>query len=360
MQHQSIHKEQLLAFIKDYTAFLLGKYRIIVAFVLLGFFIGLSYAIVKKPTYEAKLVFMLNDAKSSNMGGLSALAGQLGLGQSSGLNVSEDRVFYLAYTKRIIGGALLSKNDQGETLGDRLIYLRNLKSSWENDTVLSKFQSFHSKEINQMSKLENMAMDQLIQIVLLSKKYVVDSYKKKVSSLVGSQSSGMMFVSFEYTDELFSKDFVKSIYNELSNFYSMVAIKSLQNNFDLISAREDSLKLALQEIEDQMAYTIDNNFQVNKFIGKVGENRLRRKLEILNLFYAEVIKNKEVAKFNLDQERPIFQVVDEPMLPLEAKFKSKVVYSLLAGFGFLFLGIGLLSLFYIKSLWPLNKKSFDR
>ena len=149
----------------------------------------------------------------------------------------------------------------------------------------------------------------------------------------------------------------QAVYNELADFYSMVAIKSLQNNYDLINAREDSLKNALQEVEDQMAYTIDNNFQVNKFIGKVGENRLRRKLEILNLFYAEVVKNKEVAKFNLDQERPVFQVVDEPMLPLEAKYKSKVVYSFLAAFGFLLLGLGIQTLLFIRKIWPLYKKS---
>lgn len=360
MQNESIQKDQLLVLLKDYIVFLKKKAKLSIGFTLVGLAIGLTYALVKKPTFEAKLIFMLNDAKSANVGGLSALAGQLGLGQSTGLNVSEDRVFYLAYTKRIIGGALLTKNEQGETLGDRLIAIRDLKANWSQDTVLSKFQSFTAKEISQMSKAENMAMDQLIQLILLSKKYIVDSYKKKVSSLVGSQSSGMMFVSFEYTDELFSKDFVQAVYNELADFYSMVAIKSLQNNYDLISIREDSLKNALQEVEDQMAYTIDNNFQVNKFIGKVGENRLRRKLEILNLFYAEVVKNKEVAKFNLDQERPVFQVVDDPMLPLEAKYKSKLVYSFLAAFGFLLLGLGMQTIVFIRTVWPIYKKSNSR
>jgi hypothetical protein len=358
MQKDSINKGQLLLLIQDYFSFLLEKIKVIFGFLVVGLIIGISYAILKKPTYEAKLVFMLNDSKSVNMGNLSALAGQLGLGGQSGLNVSEDRVFYLAYTKRIIGGALLSKNDQGVSLGDRLIAIRSLKAAWGKDSILNQFESFKAKEISQLSKPENKAIEQLIQIILLTKKYGVDSYKKKVSSLVGSQNSGMMYVSFEFTDELFSKDFVAAVYEELSNFYSIAAIKSLQNNYDLISSREDSLKLALQVIEDQMATTIDNNFQVNKFIGKVGENRLRRKLEILNLFYAEVIKNKEVAKFNLDSERPVFQIVDEPMLPLEAKYKSKAVYASLAGFGFLMMGIGLFTLVFMKQNGMLSKQFF--
>ena len=132
MQNESIQKDQLLGLLKNYIAFLQKKTKISIGFTLLGLSIGLTYAVIKKPTFEAKLVFMLNDAKSANVGGLSALAGQLGLGQSSGLNVSEDRVFYLAYTKRIIGGALLTQNEQGETLGDRLIALRNLKANWDS------------------------------------------------------------------------------------------------------------------------------------------------------------------------------------------------------------------------------------
>jgi len=360
MEVMPFEKGKLVELLQAYFAYLIKKIKPIIAFAILGIAIGLTYTFLKKPTYEAKLVFLLNDSKSVGMGNLSALAGQLGLGGQSSVSVSEDRVFYLAYSKRIIGGALLARNAQGETLGDRLIAIRKLKAAWGKDTILNRFESFTSKEIRNLSIVENKAMDQLIQLILLSKKYAVDSYKKKVASLVGSQNSGMMYVSFEFSDELFSKDFVQAIFNELSSFYEISAVKSLQNNYDLISSREDSLKQALQLVEDQMAATIDGNFQVNKFIGKVGENRLRRKLEILNLFYAEVIKNKEVAKFNLEQERPVFQIVDEPLLPLEAKYKSKVVYASLAGFGLLLLGIAYFTFLYVWQIWLNNKQLFNR
>lgn len=350
MQVESVYKNKILNLLKEYIFFIRNKSKVLAGFLILGLLIGLAYAIFKKPTFEAKLVFMLNDNKSNNLGGLSALAGQLGLGQTTGLNVSEDRVFYLAYTKRVIGGALLNKSSNNLTLGDKLIEIRNLKAAWGKDSILCQFDKFVSKEISQLSRVENKAIDQLIQIILLSKRYSVESYKKKVSSLVGSQSSGMMYISFEFIDELFAKEFVEAVYNEMSNFYSLVAVKSLQNNYDLISSREDSVRKVLRDLEDQMAITIDDNFQVKKYIGKVNENRLRRNIEILNLFYAEVIKNKELARFNLEQDKPVFQIVDSPMLPLEAKFKSKIVYSLLAGFALLFMFIGFysISFFYLK------------
>jgi hypothetical protein len=339
---------KLVDLIKGLLSYLQSKAKWVIGFGFFGIIVGFSYALLKKPTYEAKLIFMINDSKPSNIGNLGSVFGQLGLGGNSGLNVSEDRIFYLAFTRRIIGGALLNRDSKGGTLGDKFIEIQNLKNGWQNDTILNRFKSFSSKNVNELNFVESKAMDQLIQIILLSKRYIVDSYKKKVTSLVGSQNSGMMFISFEFKDDLFAKAFVIEIFNELSSFYSISTIKSLQNNYDLICAREDSLKQELKTIEDQFAFTADGNFQVNKFIGKVHENRLRRQLEILNLFYSEVIKNKEVARFNLDQEKPVFQIIDEPSLPIEPKFKSKAVYGTLAGIGFIMLSIGVFSLLYLK------------
>ncbi|MFY8190021.1 MAG: lipopolysaccharide biosynthesis protein, partial [Bacteroidia bacterium] len=68
MQKDSINKGQLLLLIQDYFSFLLEKIKVIFGFLVVGLIIGISYAILKKPTYEAKLVFMLNDSKSVNMG----------------------------------------------------------------------------------------------------------------------------------------------------------------------------------------------------------------------------------------------------------------------------------------------------
>ena len=75
---------------------------------------------------------------------------------------------------------------------------------------------------------------------------------------------------------------------------------------------------------------------------KVKLERTRRDVEMLNLMYAEVLKNMEIAKFNLESQTPMLQLVDVPTYPLTMVKASKILYTLVGGIlmavsGFLFL-----------------------
>ena len=48
--------------------------------------------------------------------------------------------------------------------------------------------------------------------------------------------------------------------------------------------------------------------------------------------YGEVVKNLEIAKINLQREQPLYQIIDEPEMPLKVKKASKTRYILIGGF----------------------------
>ena len=52
--------------------------RILIAAVLMGGVLGLTYSLIKSKTYTAKLTFIVEDAKASGGSMVSALAGQVG------------------------------------------------------------------------------------------------------------------------------------------------------------------------------------------------------------------------------------------------------------------------------------------
>lgn len=309
--------------------------------VFIGGIIGFTYAFLSKPKYQAKLVFLLNESKAGSINPLSALAGQLGLSQVSP-SISEDRILFLASTKNILGSALLSEFEPGVRIGDTLMGILHMREGILKDTSLVSFTNFKAHTIEEMSFAENKIMDDLINHILISKKLVVETYKKKVSSFVGTQNNGILIVSFEDKHEMLSLKLTHAIYDRLSEFYTKAVTKSLQANYDLLDRREDSLRQVLTEVEVETASAIDDSYQVIRYKGKIREGRLKRELEILNIMYAEVIKNKELAKFNLEQERPVFQLIDEPMLPLEKHEKSKLLFTSLGAIGF-----GLMALFLV-------------
>ena len=100
----------------------------------------------------------------------------------------------------------------------------------------------------------------------------------------------------------------------------------------------------------ETADALDQAVGVFKFKGKIKQARLRKDNELLSLMYAEVIKNKEIAKFNLDQEKPVFQIIDQPSLPLEQHIKSKIVFTALGGIVIGFILFLLLTIKYLRNI----------
>ena len=342
-----IQLEALKSFLNNYLNYI-KRYLYIFLFAgVLGLSLGVYYAYQYRPYYIANLSFILNDSKSSGGSTLSALAGQLGLGSGSP-NITDDRVLYLGKTKRILGEAMLRKLSNSDvSIADKLAEVLKLKNGWVNDTTLFDLDKITAKHVSELTYKENKAIDQIIVFILKSNRLQIESVSKKSSSFVGVQNSGIIQINFECRNEQVSIEFVNAIYDELAKFYINTMTKNLQANYDLIAYKTDSIRDLLHEIEEETASSSDMAMNIFRFKGKLNEQRLRRDVNILNILYAESIKNKELAKFNLEQDRPVFQLVDTPMAPLDTKGKSMLTYGFLGMFVLAFLGIGFFSLLYL-------------
>ncbi len=344
---RGVNIASLNSWVKKYLKYIQQKARILLVFAALGLSLGLFYSITYKPYYVSQLSFIINDGKSGNVNALSAIAGQLGIG-GSGPTVTDDRILFLLSTKKVIGEVCLKKiNGTNDAIGDRFISAFRLESLIYSDTFMQGFKGFTSPQMSEINHQESFAIDQIVGFIKLSNRFKIESVKRKANSLYGNQSNGIIALYFESRDEVLSKEFVNAIYLELTAFYSEAVLRNLQNNYDLLSNRADSIRNLLFETENRSAQASDDAYNVFRFRGKISEMRLRKEVEMLNVLYVEVLKNREFAKFSLDQERPLFQVVDEPILPLEKKLKSIPVFAILGSLAFTMLGAFGLSMIYL-------------
>jgi hypothetical protein len=339
---------KILTLLRGLIKELWKKKQVYIYAAIIGIIIGVSYAKFAKVKYKSQLVFLINESKSSAVSPLGVLAGQFGLGQV-GPAISEDRLGFIYSSKEILGGALLHRFENGICIGDSLIKIKKWKSSFEGDTFLIHFDSFKGDDPDKLSVVENKVLNMLIDDVLLSKQLTFEALKKKSTGFVSAPNSGIVIIGFENSNESICKEFPRAIYDELSTFYSDAVTGSLQSNFDLISQRADSLGEVLLNLERETANAMDEGYNVFKFKGKLEESRLKRNLQIIEVLYGEVIKNKELAKFNLDQEKPVFQIIDEPIYPLEIKERSMLLFGLIGGAFSFFLCLILIVLWFIKN-----------
>jgi hypothetical protein len=334
-------------FLKYYSFIIKCKYLFFIA-TLLGIISGIVIVKSSKSEYNAQITFLINDAKTNNSNPLAALASQFGAGGSA-VNLSDDRILFLITTKRILGQSLLTVIDNQElTIADELIDVYNLRKGFKKDSSLVSFIRFKNLKLENLSYQENKIINLLIKLVIKSKDLQFESVKKKSTSLVSQTSSGIIVLGFKSQNELLSKIFVESIYNNLSSFYTNAITKNLKSNLDLVSQRVDSTQKLMLQKEFETANELDINNNIIKNKAKVGIGRMKRDAEMLNVFYTELIKNKEIAKFNYDQEKPVFEIIDSPSLPLDEINKSYLVYIVGSTFLFTFITLLILSVVYLR------------
>jgi LPS O-antigen subunit length determinant protein (WzzB/FepE family) len=299
---------------------------------LLGLILGVGYAFISKPTYTSFLSFLINENESSPIN-LSSIAGLAGIGSIGGASVNEDKLMFLTTSRQIIGSALLTKHGD-LTVADRFIQTYEMDKSFKSDTILESFVAFKNYQLDSLTYQENKVIDRIIKFLTDSKLLNIESKKK--AGLV-AQNSGIVSITFLSKNEELSKLFVEDIYSNLSVHYVNKTIQRHLRNYHLIKHRADSIKEILSYREQDGAQFIDQNLNISKMVARVKVERTRRDLEMLNLMYGEVLKNLEIAKFSLENQTPLLQVVDHPTYPLKEKRASKIIFGII---GAIVLGMG--------------------
>lgn len=334
-----INLSEILKYIKAIWVFSLLKWKQLVLLGLLGSAIGLLVAFQSKAKYNATLSFILNENEGGPSFNLSSLAGLAGLqGISGGGSVNEDKLQFIAQSRKILGTTLLEESviyGEKELLANHFLKIYEMDNGFGSDTTLLNFVKFEHTKLQQLSYAENKVLDKIISIMLKNGMYYVDAKKK---AGIVSQNAGILSLNLNSTNEEFSKSFVEKVYQNLVSFYTLKTTQRQLRNFELIKQRADSLKGILYEKESYGASYFDRNLGLVRMQGRVELERTKRDVEMLGLMYAEVLKNQEIARFALDNQTPVFQVIDEPTLPLEKKKLSKLISMIVGGIVLGFMG----------------------
>lgn len=336
MDHQSrsnkyISLHDILKYVRDfYYLFKQHFFKIAIGAVVCGV-LGIAYAYVKKPNYKAYLSFILNENESAsiNLSSIAGLAG-LGAGEIKG-GVNEEKLLFLAGSRFIIGTTLLNPvniNGRDQLLGNYFIDAYGLQKGFASDSVLKGFTYFHHTSLDSLTLQENKALDKILKI--FSNNQLLKITGKKKTGLV-SQNSGIITVDFVSKSEIFSHAFVEQLFSNISKYYINKSIQRQERNYFLIKHRADSLRGILFSTEISGADYLDQNVNIAKMAARVKLERTRRDVELLNLMYAEVLKNLEIAKFNLENQTPMLQLIDRPTFPLEVQKESKIIMGILGG-----------------------------
>lgn len=331
-ESDGISLKELILKLKDWWFYLWSKWLIILIAGIIGGAFGLTYAIIKKPTYTAETTFVLEEGESGGgLGQYSGIASMIGvdLGGGGGGIFKGDNILELYKSRRMIQETLLAKdtfNGEQQLLIERYIEFNNLGEAWAENPKLKNLNFNHSEKFTR-------TQDSVIG------KFAEAINKGALSVSKPDKKLSIISVKVSSADELFAKSFADNIVNKVNAFYISTKTKKSSENLAILQSQADSVKSVLNTSIGGVADAVDANPNLNPAFQRLRVSSQRKQVDVQasSGVYQEIIKNLELAKISFRNDKPLIQVIDEPVFPLKIDKLGKAKGIVLGGFIFGFL-----------------------
>jgi len=319
--NDEISLKELILKLKDWYLYLLSKWIIILIAGILGGILGFTYAYFQKPIYTAETTFVLEEGDSGGgglggLGGLASIAG-IDLGGGGGGIFQGDNILQLYKSRRMIQETLLSVDtfdNKTQLLIERYVSFKELKEAWEKQPKLANisFQDIPSK----FTRLQDSIITQIVNDI--NKNYLVVVKPDKKLSIIS--------VKVKSKDEAFAKAFADRIVKTVNDFYVNTKTKKSAENLAILQFQADSIKRVLNYSITGVAAAVDANPNSNPAFQtlRVPSQKKQLDVQVNAKAYEEILKNLEIAKITFRKDKPLIQVIDAPVFPLDVEKISKI------------------------------------
>lgn len=333
--NDEISLKELLEKAKEWYAYLLSQWKIIVLAGIVGAALGLTYSFVKKPIYTATLSFALEDEKSGGggLGGALGLASSLGLdlGSGGGSIFTGSNLTELFKSRSMVEQTLMTPvtiNGKVISLAEMYIQNNEWRDKWNDNPKLKKIQFLPDTKRKYFTRVHDSILGVIYQD--LSKDALSVAQKDKKIAIINMDVSS--------TNELFSKYFCEALARQVGKFYIETKSKKARMNMAILQKQTDSIRAELNGAITGTAAANDATFMLNPAMNVRRAPSARRQVDVQanTAILTELVKQSELAKVTVRKETPLIQVIDRPILPLPkerfGKAKGLMMGGFLAGF----------------------------
>ncbi len=312
------------------------KIIFLVPFVLI--FLSFTYVMfIQKPVYTCETKILLPSNQINSSGGLAGLASQFGVNVPQGSNLDLSN-------PSMLPDLLLSR-----TFAEKILPVKFFSRKFDKKLPLISILSEKNDSLNSL-------MDDL---------RVKSGAVSKLSSMIEfekSKSNAFNYIRVTSEEPQFSKELLTVIVNKLEEQNRFYKNKSVVEKIGFINNRIKSVKSDLEKSEKELKTFREQNRQISSSPSlQLLQDRLLRNVEIQKDIFLTLKQQLELAKIEEVQEASIFQVLDEPQVPLSPSNKNLVFNVVLAGFFGVSIGI-LLAFFrgYINNSDPNERRKLRK
>lgn len=296
---------EVVKLIREVLRHIAGYWYILVFFLILALVLGRVKKQPGQTEYIGNLSFIVNQSTSKDaqpeQGGVVSLITDFGL--TGGTNVNAERLIELSKSNAVLGELLFQEFE----VGGLMTYMANhyINEYMPNISDSTYFKNYVS--LDSLSRGEYALVNQII------------NQMKNRHILFYMDKAQIFKVTTSTKKEELSKVLAEAFYYSLGDWYTMGTVAKAQANFEFAETRLEKSRKDLLDAEASLAGWRDRNRNLVFESAYLNENELERKVTIYQSVYASALQNFENAKVNLENQRPVFHLIDPPRYPLQRK-----------------------------------------
>ncbi|PSK94441.1 lipopolysaccharide biosynthesis protein [Taibaiella chishuiensis] len=306
--------KELILNLKDWLAYLLRKWFIILPVIIIGAICGFFYSKNATIKYQANCTFVL-DLGNNGGGSAGGLASLVGMGdKTADLFNDVKNIVWLYTTRRMIENTLFTAVKDGKGK-NRLLIDWFMEESKILKTTFKKYPEFANIKFVPGVNYDSLNLVQSTLVgacvgTVSGAKYLQVSETKKTQNIVS--------VSFTSKDELFSKAFTETLVATVNKFYIETKTKKAREELAVLQAKADSFRNQMDASIYQTASAVDYTPNPNPMhsVLRVEPQKKQIDVQVSSTIYTQLMQNLELSKVSLAKATPLIQVVDSPSLPL--------------------------------------------
>ncbi|ADB40914.1 GNVR domain-containing protein [Spirosoma linguale] len=302
--------------LSDIVQFLKDSRRRVLLGSIVGLIIGALYAFSKPNVYTSQVTVMPElQAKAGGLGGLGGLAGLAGIDLNSATGGTMDAIrpdLYPDVLKSIpFALYLLSQPVYSEKLQAKMTlqeFINRVNRSWIKDLFAGGSKDAENRKLDpkNFSKAIQITKEQedLVKIVQTN---MSAAYDKK---------TGILTLAATESDPVVAATEVRLSLEYLTNYIVTYRTEKARKQVAFLTKRVSEAKGRYQSAEYALSSYRDRNRSLFLQTAKLEEQRLQADYLLEQSVYNELSKQLEQAKIKVQEETPVFKVLEPPVVPL--------------------------------------------
>ena len=351
------------------------------------FLIGLLVALVSPEEYEASVVLMPQSSDASGgigsgllrqFGGLASL----GLGGASGGSggtlspdlypeITQSTPFFLdIMDEELYFGSLDTTVSFNQYFGEierpgLLDYLKNYTIGLPRLLInlpirfVNLFRDSPTAPVLvQSSRVDSTASDSVVQRAPLrltgQQRGVMSKLKGRISTTI--EENNTVKIAAKMPDPLVAAEATEMATDYLTNYILEYRTEKAQQDLQFIQAQHDDKKARYNAIQRRLARFRDRNMNIISETALIEQEQLEAENQLALGLYESLAQQLEQAKIKVQEETPVFKVLEPIQVPLSPSSPNRELILILSLFVGVFLGLGIV---FILILYSNLKQTFS-